>query len=142
MTPLYLVFSLPRHALQEPVFTIETTYMQVLYSAHGSKRTAQAAVNILHRRDAKRLCGRMKVPTVRADGNGIKLRLCLEEISDLQYRVDGDPFNLGSAAISIGNGNPSYSSLFVDQIQDSLKNKGISFEDISLNYYKDYYIKL
>lgn len=65
-----------------------------------------------------------------------------EFFTDLTTTWNYDPFNLGSAAISIGNGNPSYSSLFVDQIQDSLKNKGISFEDISLNYYKDYYIKL
>lgn len=65
-----------------------------------------------------------------------------EFFTDLTTTWNYDPFNLGSATISIGNGNPTYSSLFVDQIQDSLINKGISFEDVSLNYYKDFYIKL
>ena len=59
-----------------------------------------------------------------------------EFFTDLTTTWNYNPFRLGSAAISIGNGNPTYSSLFVDQIQDSLKNKGLSFEDISLNYYK------
>lgn len=53
-----------------------------------------------------------------------------------------DPYRLSSATFSLGSGNPTYSSLFVDQIQDSLKNKGLTFEDISLNYYKDYYFRL
>lgn len=65
-----------------------------------------------------------------------------EFFTDLTTTWNYDPFHLGNIAISIGNGNPTYSSLFVDQIQDSLKNKGLSFEDFSLNYYKDYYIKL
>src|SRR5690554_6214593 len=65
-----------------------------------------------------------------------------EFFTDLTTSWNYDPFRLGSAAISIGNGNPTYSSLFVDQIQDSLKSRGLSFEDISLKYYKDYYIKL
>ena len=30
----------------------------------------------------------------------------------------------------------------MDQIRDKLENQGISFDDISLNYYKDYYFKL
>ncbi len=62
--------------------------------------------------------------------------------SDLTTTWNYDPFHLGSASISIGNGNPTYSSLFVGQIQDSLKNRGLTFEDISLNYFKDYYLKL
>lgn len=65
-----------------------------------------------------------------------------EFFTDLTTTWNYNPFRLGSASISLGNGNPTYSSLFVDQIQDSLKNKGLSFEDISLFYYKDYYIKL
>ena len=65
-----------------------------------------------------------------------------EIFTDLTTTWIYNPFRLSSAAISIGNGTPTYSSIFVDQIQDSLKNKGLSFEDISLNYYKDYYIKL
>ena len=65
-----------------------------------------------------------------------------EIFTDLTTTWIYNPFRLSSAAISIGNGTPTYSSIFVDQIQDSLKNKGLSFEDISLKYYKDYYIKL
>lgn len=65
-----------------------------------------------------------------------------EFFTDMTTTFNYDPFNLGSASLSIGNGNPTYSSLFVDQIQDSLKNRGLTFEDISVDYYRDYYIKL
>lgn len=65
-----------------------------------------------------------------------------ELITDLTTTFNYEPMHLGSLSFSIGNGNPSYSSLFVDQIQDSLKNKGLSFEDISPNYYEDYYLKI
>jgi hypothetical protein len=65
-----------------------------------------------------------------------------EFFTDVTTTWNYDPFHLGSTTLSLGNGNPTYSSLFVDQIQDSLKNKGLTFEDISLNYYKDYYLKL
>lgn len=65
-----------------------------------------------------------------------------ELITDLAGTWNYDPYRLGSATISIGNGFPTYSSLFVDQIQDSLNNRGINFEDISVNYYKDYYLKI
>ncbi|MEA4916056.1 DUF5686 family protein [Proteiniphilum sp.] len=65
-----------------------------------------------------------------------------EFFTDLTSTWNYDPYRLGSATISIGNGNPTYSSLFVDQIQDSLNNRGINFEDISVKYYRDYYLKL
>ncbi len=65
-----------------------------------------------------------------------------EFFTDLTTTWNYDPYRLGSATASIGNGNPIYSSLFVDQIQDSLNNRGINFEDISLNYYRDYYLKI
>src|SRR5690554_1114462 len=65
-----------------------------------------------------------------------------ELITDLTTTFNYEPMHLGSLSFSIGNGNPTYSSLFVDQIQDSLKNKGLSFEDISPHYFKDYYFKL
>lgn len=65
-----------------------------------------------------------------------------EFFTDLTTIFNYDPFHLGSATLSIGNGNPTYSSLFVEQIQDSLKNQGLTFEDISPNYYRDYYLKL
>ncbi len=65
-----------------------------------------------------------------------------EFFADLTTTFNYDPFHLGSASLSVGNGNPTYSSLFVDQIQDSLINRGLTFNDISVNYYKDYYFKL
>ncbi len=65
-----------------------------------------------------------------------------EIYTDLTTTFNYEPMHLGSLSFSIGNGNPSYSSLFVDQIQDSLKNKGLSFEDISPHYFKDYYFKI
>lgn len=65
-----------------------------------------------------------------------------EIFTDLTTTWNYEPYRLGSATISIGNGNPTYSSLFVEQIQDSLNNRGINFDDISVKYYKDYYLKL
>lgn len=65
-----------------------------------------------------------------------------EFFTDLTTTFNYEPLRLGSATISLGIGNPTYSSLFVDQIRDKLENQGISFDDISLNYYKDYYFKL
>jgi hypothetical protein len=65
-----------------------------------------------------------------------------EFFTDLTTAWNYEPYRLGSASISIGNGNPTYSSLFVDQIQDSLNSRGINFEDISLKYYRDYYLKI
>jgi hypothetical protein len=65
-----------------------------------------------------------------------------EFLSDLTATWNYEPYRLGSATVSVGNGTPTYSSLFVDQIQDSLNSRGISFEDISVNYYRDYYLKV
>lgn len=65
-----------------------------------------------------------------------------ELITDLTTTFNYEPMHLGSLSFSLGKGNPTYSSLFVDQIQDSLKNKGITFEDISPNYFEDYYLEL
>lgn len=65
-----------------------------------------------------------------------------EFFTDLTTTWNYEPYRLGSATISIGNGNPTYSSLFVEQIQDSLNNRGIDFDDISVKYYRDYYLKV
>jgi hypothetical protein len=65
-----------------------------------------------------------------------------EFFTDLTTSWNYEPFHLGTASFSVGIGNPTYSSLFVEQIQDRLRNQGLSFEDISLRYYKDYYFKL
>jgi hypothetical protein len=65
-----------------------------------------------------------------------------EFFTDVTTSWNYEPFHLGTASFSVGIGNPTYSSLFVDQIQERLKNQGLSFEDIALRYYKDYYFKL
>ena len=65
-----------------------------------------------------------------------------EFFTDLTTTFNYEPLLLGSATFSIGNGNPTYSSLFVDQIRERLKSQGITFDDISLKYYQDYYLKL
>lgn len=65
-----------------------------------------------------------------------------EFFSDLSIRWNYEPRFLGNVMLSIGNGNRTYSSLFVNQIQDSLISKGLTFTDISVDYYKDYYLKL
>lgn len=65
-----------------------------------------------------------------------------EFFTDLTTTFNYEPMHLGSLTLSVGNGNPTYSSLFVEQIQDSLKNRGLTFEDISLHYYNDYYFKI
>ena len=64
-----------------------------------------------------------------------------EFITDLTTVWNYDPPRLGNTTFSIGNGNSSYSSDFIEQIQDSLNKQGIKFEDISVNYYKDYFMK-
>ena len=64
-----------------------------------------------------------------------------EFITNLTTVWNYDPPRLGNTTFSIGNGNSSYSSDFIEQIQDSLNKRGIKFEDISVNYYKDYFMK-
>ncbi len=65
-----------------------------------------------------------------------------EFFTDLTTTWNYEPLRMGSTTFSIGNGNPTYSSLFVDQIRERLAEQGITFDDISLTYYKDYYLKL
>lgn len=65
-----------------------------------------------------------------------------EFLSDLTTTWNYDPFHLRSVTLSLGNGNPTYSSIFLEQIRDSLAQHGLQFEDISVEYYNDYYMKL
>ncbi len=65
-----------------------------------------------------------------------------EFFTDVTTTFNYEPLRLGSATISIGKGNPTYSSLFVDQVLDHLEIGGVAFNDISLHYYQDYYLKL
>lgn len=65
-----------------------------------------------------------------------------ELFTDITTTWNYDPARLSSLTLAMGNGNPTYSSLFVKQIQDSLINKGLHFEDVAVNYFKDYYFRL
>ncbi|MGI6074340.1 MAG: DUF5686 family protein [Fermentimonas sp.] len=67
-----------------------------------------------------------------------------ELITDLTTSFNYDPYRLGSVTLSVGNGTPTYSSTFVKTIQDRLDKQGLeemTFDDISENYYNDYYLK-
>lgn len=65
-----------------------------------------------------------------------------ELFSEVLFRWNYNPMHLGNVTFLAGIGNPTYSSMFVKEVRDSLKRQGLSFEDISVNYYKDYYFKL
>lgn len=65
---------------------------------------------------------------------------------ELYYDVSStwnyNPEHLGKLTLSAGKGNRTYSSLFLEEIQDSLINKGLKLDDLSLEYYKDYFFRL
>ncbi len=63
-----------------------------------------------------------------------------ELFTDMSIKWLFKPDKLGYLKLSAGNGNSTYSSLFIKQVQDSLLYSGLKFEDISVDYYKDYYI--
>lgn len=65
-----------------------------------------------------------------------------EFFTDVTSTWNYEPFYHGNVSLSVGIGNPTYSSLFIHEIQKNLKNSGIKFEDISVDYFKDYYVKL
>lgn len=63
-------------------------------------------------------------------------------IADVTNTWNYEPFYQGNISLSVGIGTPSYSSLFIDNVQSELENNGVIFDDLSLKYYKDYYAKL
>jgi hypothetical protein len=65
-----------------------------------------------------------------------------EFFSDITTTWNYNPSHLRSLTLSLGNGNPTYSSLFIQQVQDSLRQSGLTFDDIALPYYRDYYMRL
>lgn len=65
-----------------------------------------------------------------------------ELFTDLSSTWNYNPAHLGNLTFSIGNGNKTYSSIFLEEIQDSLINKGLNLEDLKFDYYKDYYMRL
>ena len=65
-----------------------------------------------------------------------------EFYGDLSTVWNYDPAKFGNLSFSIGKGNQSYSSLFLDMVKDSLTNQGLNFEDLGVNYFKDFYIRV
>lgn len=62
--------------------------------------------------------------------------------TDVTTTWNYEPFYLGSVSLSAGIGNPLYSSLKTSGNQNDTTRKNISFEDISPNHFKDYYVKI
>lgn len=52
------------------------------------------------------------------------------------------PRRLGELSLSVGKGNRAFSTLYINEVQDSLATRGLAFSDVFVNYYKDYYIKM
>ena len=65
-----------------------------------------------------------------------------EFYGDLSAVWNYDPAKFGNLSFSIGKGNQSYSSLFLDMVKDSLKNQGMRFEDMKIDYFRDVYFRL
>lgn len=65
-----------------------------------------------------------------------------ELFTDLSLKWNYNPMHLGNFLISVGNGNRTYSSLFLNQIQEQLKDKGLDIGDLPLKYFKDYYLRI
>jgi hypothetical protein len=65
-----------------------------------------------------------------------------EFFSDITTRWNYRPFQMGSVTLSFGNNNPSFSSLFIEEVQDSLRLSGLTFDDISLPFFFNYFIRL
>ena len=61
---------------------------------------------------------------------------------DVSTTWNYNPAHLGKLTLSAGKGNRTYSSLFLEEVQDSLTNKGLKVNDLSLEYYKDYFFRL
>lgn len=63
-------------------------------------------------------------------------------VADLSTVFHYHPRRLGELSFSVGKGNRAFSSLFIQGVQDSLTTKGLKFEDMFVNYYKDYYLRI
>ncbi|MGC3977617.1 MAG: DUF5686 family protein [Paludibacteraceae bacterium] len=60
-------------------------------------------------------------------------------VADISATLLYNSWRLGSLSLSAGKGNRAFSSLFLQELQDSLLSKGLRFEDVFVDYYKDYY---
>ena len=65
-----------------------------------------------------------------------------EFYGDLSAVWNYDPAKFGNLSFSIGKGNQSYSSLFLNMVKDSLTSQGLNIEDLGVNYFKDFYVRV
>ena len=52
------------------------------------------------------------------------------------------PEKKGILSLSIGNGNQSYSSAIMKEINEQLKDSTFNFDDLNLEYFKHYYAEI
>ena len=65
-----------------------------------------------------------------------------ELVADASFKWNYNPRHLGNLNFSVGKGNKTFSSSFIQMVQDSLDHHGLSFADVAVNYFSDYYIRL
>ncbi|MDO5664287.1 MAG: DUF5686 family protein [Bacteroidia bacterium] len=65
-----------------------------------------------------------------------------EFVTDITNTWNYEPLHHGSVSLSVGIGTPTYSSLFINEIRKNLQQSGLNFEDITVDYFTDYYVKL
>lgn len=62
------------------------------------------------------------------------------------FKLGGDweylPQKMGRISLTVANGNQSYSSAIMNQINEHLKDSAFNFEDLNLEYFKHYFIEL
>lgn len=65
---------------------------------------------------------------------------------EIFFSVNGDweyqPEKKGILSISFGNGNQSYSSAIMKDINEQLKDSSFNFDDLNLEYFKHYYAEI
>ena len=65
---------------------------------------------------------------------------------EIFFTVSGDweylPEKKGILSLSIGNGNQSYSSAIMKEINEQLKDSTFNFDDLNLEYFKHYYAEI
>lgn len=65
-----------------------------------------------------------------------------ELLTDFTTAWNYNPTHMGKLSLSVGNGNKTYSSIFLEEVQDSLINSGLKLDDLDFEYYNDYYFRL
>lgn len=65
---------------------------------------------------------------------------------EIFFSLTGDweycPEKKGALSLSVGNGNQSYSSAIMKEINEQLKDSAFNFEDLNLEYFKHYYVEV